>query len=38
MALLVVSGARLGKHFAAALARNFKQVFRKFGDETLRKV
>ncbi|MDA7417464.1 hypothetical protein PGB34_13925 [Xenophilus arseniciresistens] len=29
------SGTGLGKHFAEALARNFKRVFRNFGDETL---
>lgn len=29
------SGTGLGKHFAAALARNFKRVFRNFGEETL---
>lgn len=31
------SGTGLGKHFADALARNFKRVFRNFGDETLTK-
>jgi hypothetical protein len=31
------SGTGLGKHFAAALARNFKRVFRNFGEETLTK-
>jgi len=29
------SGTGLGKHFAEALARNFKRVFHNFGDETL---
>jgi hypothetical protein len=29
------SGTGLGKNFAEALARNFKRVFRNFGDETL---
>lgn len=29
------SGTGLGKHFARALARNFQQVFRNFGEETL---
>ena len=29
------SGTGLGKHFAASLARNFKRVFRNFGEETL---
>jgi hypothetical protein len=29
------SGTGLGKHFAAALARNFKLVFRNFGEETV---
>jgi hypothetical protein len=28
-------GTGLGQHFAQALARNFKQVFRDFGEETL---
>lgn len=31
------SGTGLGRHFADALARNFKRVFRNFGDETLTK-
>jgi hypothetical protein len=31
------SGTGLGKHFAETLARNFKRVFRNFGDETLTK-
>jgi len=31
------SGTGLGKHFADTLARNFKLVFRNFGDETLTK-
>lgn len=31
------SGTGLGKHFAEALARNFKRVFRNFGEETLTK-
>ena len=31
------SGTGLGKHFADALARNFKRVFRNFGEETLTK-
>lgn len=31
------SGTGLGRHFADALARNFKRVFRDFGDETLTK-
>lgn len=30
-------GTGLGKHFADALARNFKKVFRNFGEETLTK-
>lgn len=29
------SGTGLGKHFAEVLARNFKKVFRDFGQETL---
>lgn len=29
------SGTGLGKHFAEALARNFKRVFRNFGEETM---
>lgn len=31
------SGTGLGRHFADALARNFKRVFRNFGEETLTK-
>lgn len=31
------AGTGLGKHFAAALARNFERVFRNFGEETLTK-
>lgn len=31
------SGTGLGKHFAEALAQNFKRVFRNFGEETLTK-
>lgn len=31
------SGTGLGKHFADALARNFKKVFHNFGEETLTK-
>lgn len=31
------SGTGLGRHFADTLARNFKRVFRDFGDETLTK-
>lgn len=31
------SGTGLGKHFAEALARNFKRVFRNFGEEQLTK-
>lgn len=31
------SGTGLGRHFADALARNFKRVFRNFGDETITK-